>query len=136
MRFCILNGPCWYLVETSGDLAPLDDAVRKELALRLPGLEKTWQRPPSFTSQPSYRIARPQFILLPAPTKIFSLHPAQSNITFSITSSLLLCLPTYCNCILLFFYTSASSTTSQSQNEDFNCSPRCRCELRRCPEHQ
>ena len=77
---------------------------------------------------------RPRFKLLPVP---FSLHLAQNNTTFSITSSLPLCLSTYCNCIPLF-YTSASapSTTSQSQNEDFNCSPRCRCELRLFREHQ
>ena len=147
MRFCTLNGPCWYLVclvETSGDLARYpclwssdDDAVRKELALRLPGLEKTWQRPPSFTSQPSYRIcSTPIYIASCSPRNLLPA-PRSKQHHLSITSSLLLCLSTYCNCIPLF-YTSASapSTTSQSQNEEFNCSARCRCELRRCPEHQ
>lgn len=144
--WCILNGPCWYLVclvETSGDLAPSSDdddaVVVRELAacclLCLPGLEKTWQRPPSFTSQPSYRICSTRFKLLPAPFSCTSLKITSPSASHP---ACLFCLPTYCNCILLFFYTSASapSTTSQSQNEDFNCSPRCRCELRLCPEHQ
>jgi len=138
--WCILDGPCWYLVclvETSGDLAPSSDdddaVVVRELAACLASRKLGSGRHHSPRNQ-AIEFARPRFKLLPAPFSCTSLKTTSPSASHP---ACFFCLPTYCNCILLFYtLASAPSTTSQSQNEDFNCSPRYRREPRLCPEHQ